>query len=94
MVLLASIWTPITGGVSANGALYGGADGPRLWARRFLTWAQEQCLPCVAPDGCALGRTGPQWRRVVFPQYLFLRIAAAAAASREAEQARPLRERS
>jgi hypothetical protein len=40
---------------NCGGALWSGADGPRPWAGRSATWAQERCLPCVTPDGPRLG---------------------------------------
>jgi hypothetical protein len=37
--VLVPIWaTPITRGVPPSDALFGGADGPRLWAKRSATW--------------------------------------------------------
>jgi hypothetical protein len=50
--MLVPIWVRQSlGGVPPGGALYGGADGPRPWAERSATWAQERCLPYVTPDG-------------------------------------------
>jgi hypothetical protein len=66
-LLLTPIWAaPITMGVPPGGALCGGADGPRLWAGRSMTWAPERHLPRVAPDVPCIGPDGPRWRGVVF----------------------------
>jgi hypothetical protein len=53
---------------TGGGALWSGADGPRPWAGRFATWAQERCLPCVTPDGPQLwtGRSAT-WRQGRLP---------------------------
>jgi hypothetical protein len=46
-------------GVPLDDALYGGADGPQLWAGQFVTWAQERRLSCTFPDGPRLKPNDP-----------------------------------